>query len=111
MKFHEDNQVKLVRGGLIRGSDINPKAVRMTRKNNAHIPGGDELIVKTMDFREIDSLENRLIVCNPPYGIRLMKDEDMGQFLKEYHGMLDRGVDRAELTRFGDELERSAGSE
>ena len=39
------------------------------------------------------------------------ESEKAGQFLKDYHGMLDRGVDRAELTRFGDELERSAGSE
>ena len=111
VKFHEDNQIKLVRGGLIRGSDINPKAVRMTRKNNAHIPGGDELIVKTMDFRDIDSLENRLIVCNPPYGIRLMKDEDMGQFMKEFGDFLKQKCTGSDAyIYFGDrELVKSFG--
>jgi putative N6-adenine-specific DNA methylase len=88
VKFQEDNKIKLVRGGLIRGSDIDPQAVKMTRANNARIPGGDELIVKTRDFRDLDPLENRLIVCNPPYGIRLKKDEDMGAFMKEFGDFL-----------------------
>jgi putative N6-adenine-specific DNA methylase len=88
VKLHEEHQIKLVRGGLIRGSDINAKAVQMARKNNARIPGGDELIVKTMDFRDIPELENRLIVCNPPYGIRMKKDDDMGAFLREFGDFL-----------------------
>jgi putative N6-adenine-specific DNA methylase len=72
-----------VRGGTIRGSDINPKAVEMTRNNNARIPDGDELRVRTTDFRDIEKIEDSLIVCNPPYGIRMMKDEDMGAFMKD----------------------------
>ncbi len=34
----------------------------MTRENNARIPDGDELRVKTMDFRDIEKLEDTLIV-------------------------------------------------
>ena len=44
VKFEEDNKIKVVRGGLIRGSDIDPNAVKMTRRNIARIPGGDELL-------------------------------------------------------------------
>lgn len=88
VKFQEDNKLKIVRGGLIRGSDINPKAVEMTRKNNARIPDGDELRVRTLDFRDIEKLEDTLIVCNPPYGIRMMKDEDMGAFMKDFGDFL-----------------------
>jgi len=111
VKFQEDNKIKLVRGGLIRGSDINAKAVKMTRENNARIPGGDELIVKTMDFRDIESLENRLIVCNPPYGIRLMKDEDMGRFLSEFGDFLKQKCTGSDAyVYFGDrELVKSFG--
>ncbi len=83
VKFAEDNKIKIVRGGTIRGSDINPKAVEMTRNNNARIPDGDELRVRTLDFRDIEKIEDSLIVCNPPYGIRMMKDEDMGAFMKD----------------------------
>ncbi len=88
VKFQEYNKLKIVRGGLIRGSDLNPKAVDMTRQNNARIPGGDELRVRTLDFRDIDKLEDTLIVCNPPYGIRMMKDEDMGAFMKDFGDFL-----------------------
>ncbi len=111
VKLQEENKVKLVRGGLIRGSDINAKAVRMTRSNNARIPGGDELIVRTMDFRDIDKLENRLIVCNPPYGIRMMKDEDMGAFMKEFGDFLKQKCTGSDaFIYFGDrELVKSFG--
>ena len=111
VKLQEDNKIKLVRGGLIRGSDINAKAVRMTRSNNARIPGGDELIVRTMDFRDIDNLENRLIVCNPPYGIRMMKDEDMGSFMKEFGDFLKQKCKGSDaFIYFGDrELVKSFG--
>ena len=88
MKFEEDNRIKVVRGGQIRGSDIDPKAVKMTRRNVARIPGGDELRVKTADFRDLDPLEDRLIVCNPPYGIRLKKGEDMAAFMGEFGDFL-----------------------
>jgi putative N6-adenine-specific DNA methylase len=88
VKFEEDNKTRMVRGGMIRGSDIDSKAVAMTRGNNARIPGGDELRVKTSDFRDLPDMEGRLIVCNPPYGIRLMKDEDMGAFMKDFGDFL-----------------------
>jgi putative N6-adenine-specific DNA methylase len=88
VKLEEDNKVKVVRGGQIRGSDIDPNAVKMTRRNIARIPGGDELRVKTADFRDLAPLENRLIVCNPPYGIRLKKGEDMAAFMREFGDFL-----------------------
>jgi putative N6-adenine-specific DNA methylase len=78
VKLEEDNKIKLVRGGLIRGSDIDKSAVEMTRRNVARIPGGDELRVRTLDFRDIDAIEDSLIVCNPPYGIRLQADGRSG---------------------------------
>ncbi len=88
VKFQEDNKLKVVRAGMIRGSDINGKAVKMTRENNARIPSGDDLRVKTLDFRDIDKLEDTLIVCNPPYGIRMKKDDDMGAFMKDFGDFL-----------------------
>jgi putative N6-adenine-specific DNA methylase len=88
VKFEEDNKIRMVRGGLIRGSDIDPRAVDMTRRNTARIPGGDELRVKTSDFRDLPDMEGRLIVCNPPYGIRLLKDADLASFFKDFGDFL-----------------------
>ena len=90
VKFEEDNKIQPVRGGLIRGSDIDPGAVKISRSNNAHLPGGDELLVKTSDFRDLPEMPNRIIVCNPPYGVRLQAGQDLsglyrdlGDFLKQ----------------------------
>ena len=111
VKFEEDNKLKMVRGGMIRGSDIDPKAVAMTRANIARIPGGDELRVKTADFRDLPEMEGRLIVCNPPYGIRLMKDEDMAAFFSDFGDFLKQKCQGSQaFIYFGDrELVKSVG--
>ena len=83
VKLQEDKKIRTVRGGLIRGSDIDGEAVTMTRNNLARLPGGDELRVKTSDFRDLPPLEDKLIVCNPPYGIRLGRGQDMTAFYKD----------------------------
>lgn len=88
VKFEEDNKIRQVRGGLIKGSDIDAKAVEMTRRNLARIPGGDDLRVKTSDFRDLPPMEGRLIICNPPYGIRMLKDTDLGAFFKDFGDFL-----------------------
>lgn len=83
VKFTEDNRVQPVRGGLVKGSDVDPEAVRMTRENNARLPGGDELRVRTCDFRELPELPPGLVVCNPPYGLRLEQGTDMAAFMRD----------------------------
>jgi putative N6-adenine-specific DNA methylase len=54
------------------------------------IPHGNQVFVEKADFREIPELENRIIVTNPPYGIRMGTkinlDElykSLGDFLKQ----------------------------
>lgn len=88
VKFTEDNRVQPVRGGLIKGSDIDPEAVRMTRENNARLPGGDELRVRTCDFRDLPALPPGLVVCNPPYGLRLEQGTDMAAFMADFGDFL-----------------------
>jgi len=111
VKFQEDNRMQPVRGGLIRGSDIEPMAVRMTRNNVARLPGGDDLRVKTADYRDLPELENRLIVCNPPYGIRMKKGEDMKAFCRELGDFLKQKCTGSQaFIYFGDrELVKAVG--
>ncbi|PJA74122.1 RNA methyltransferase [bacterium CG_4_9_14_3_um_filter_65_15] len=111
VKLQEDNKMCSVRGGLIRGSDIDPSAVAMTRRNNARLPGGDELRVRTADFRDLAPLENHLILCNPPYGIRMKQGEDMAAFMQDFGDFLKQKCTGSEAWIYlGDpELVKSIG--
>ncbi len=74
----------------LRGGDIDPQAVEATRTNLANLPGGDEVIVGRRDFFERDDLAGTTIVCNPPYGLRLGKNEDMAAWFKRFGDHLKR---------------------
>lgn len=76
--------------GLIAGSDISVKALEAATANLGQLPGGDNVKLKAIDFRDIKALEHTTIVSNPPYGMRLQKKEGMepfcrslGDFLKQ----------------------------
>ncbi|WP_035237097.1 THUMP domain-containing class I SAM-dependent RNA methyltransferase [Desulfobacter vibrioformis] len=76
--------------GLIRGSDIAETSVDATRTNLMGLHHGGQIDVDLADFRQLDTVENAVIVTNPPYGIRMGKDQnmklfykDLGRFLKE----------------------------
>jgi len=66
-----DDAIKPIKKGLIRGSDIEPEAVRMARKNLSKLPGGRNIDVKVADAMKLDAFENGTIVTNPPYGLRI----------------------------------------
>lgn len=74
----------------LHGSDLDPRAVEATRLNLARLPGGDEITVGRADFFERTDLTGTTIVCNPPYGIRLGKSEDMGAWFKRFGDHLKR---------------------
>jgi len=88
VKLEEDNAIRTVRGGQIRGSDIDPTVVEITRQNVARIPTGDELRVRTLDYRDIEAIENSVIVCNPPFGVRLQPEADMAAFMRDFGDFL-----------------------
>ncbi len=76
--------------GLIGGSDISGQAVSAARANLANLPYRHRVRLKTAAFENLRSLENQTIVCNPPYGIRLGRPQEMaslyralGDFLKQ----------------------------
>jgi putative N6-adenine-specific DNA methylase len=75
---------------LIEGSDISPEAVATARKNAARLPQGERLRLKVMDFRDIEGLEERVIITNPPYGIRLGKSQDLVSLYKDLGDFLKK---------------------
>ena len=75
---------------LIFGSDIDKRAVSVSRTNLNSIPNGRNVQIEQKDFREHPGMENASIICNPPYGVRTggVKElsglyKDLGDFLKK----------------------------
>jgi putative N6-adenine-specific DNA methylase len=75
---------------LIVGSDISPEAVAAARKNTSRLPQGEKIQFMEMDFREIEEWRDKVIITNPPYGIRLGKGEDLGRLYKDLGDLLKR---------------------
>jgi len=74
---------------LIFGSDIDKRAVNVSRTNLNSIPNGRNIQIEQRDLREHPGMENATIICNPPYGVRtgdvreLSKlYQELGDFLK-----------------------------
>lgn len=83
-----DSGIRSLPRGLISGSDSSREAVDAALENCGLLPGGGMIPLEVRSFRSIPSLENTVIVCNPPYGVRMKGEEgpatllgDLGRFL------------------------------
>jgi putative N6-adenine-specific DNA methylase len=76
--------------GLISGSDLAEDAVDSARRNMMDLPYGDRVSLRVADFRSIRELRDRVILCNPPYGIRLDRDTDLISFYRDLGDFLKR---------------------
>lgn len=66
-----DRAIRALPAELITGSDASLAAIHAARANLERLPHGSAVKVRRSDFRDIASLEEATIVCNPPYGVRL----------------------------------------
>lgn len=78
-----DSRRRLLAPGLVSGGDLDAKAVAAARANLDRLPGGDRVPVRRCDFRDVTDLKDAVIVCNPPYGIRLAKGSNLAAFYKD----------------------------
>ncbi len=90
VKADTDARMRSLPQGLIAGSDASKEAVRTAKTNLAALPHGDRVELRVVPFQELDELRDHIIVCNPPYGIRIGKRPDLvdlykafGDFLKQ----------------------------
>ena len=88
LKSVENKKIRTLPKGLIAGSDISVKAISAARTNMRELPEGRNIKLKVQDFNKIKSINDSVIVCNPPYGIRLGKDDDMNEFYKSFGDFL-----------------------
>jgi len=83
VKKHMDREIREPGAGLLSGSDLSGEAIARARKNLADLPYGDRVGLNVEDFRAIPGLRNRVILCNPPYGIRLSPNRDLSSFYRD----------------------------
>jgi len=90
LKTASDRSIKPLPVGLINGGDRSDTAIAATRANSRMLPFGNRIALKREPFQKIGGLAGSLIVCNPPYGIRLENREgaarlygEFGDFLKQ----------------------------
>ncbi|MCK5541200.1 MAG: class I SAM-dependent RNA methyltransferase [Desulfobacterales bacterium] len=82
VKAEADSKIRKTEKGVIAGSDILEDAVNAAKTNLFGIHYGNSVEVLEKKFEDIESLNNTIIVINPPYGIRLLKDESLENFYK-----------------------------
>ena len=76
--------IRPVPANLISGGDIDPRAVEIARENSAVFDKEGVIIINRRDALKLDPAEEVLIVCNPPYGIRSGRDEDLHSLFKQF---------------------------
>ncbi|RJQ85403.1 MAG: class I SAM-dependent RNA methyltransferase [Desulfobacteraceae bacterium] len=90
VKQAADLRIRPLPAGLITGSDIDPIAVRAAHSNCRMLPGGEAIAVQKSALNDLPGLENQVIVCNPPYGLRLNTEGSLEEFYKGLGDFLKR---------------------
>ena len=83
VKDEAASRIRKLADRLIYASDIDSQAVSATRANCKMVPHARTVNVLRMDFRQIEGLENRVILCNPPYGIRMKRQDGLEDFYRQ----------------------------
>lgn len=70
--------------GMIAGSDVSEHSVNCVKTNIMGLHFGGQIRIEQKDFKDIESIDNSVIITNPPYGIRMGKDENLNQFYDSF---------------------------
>ena len=83
VKQAADARIRPLPEGLIAGSDRDAEAVAAARENLDALPYGGRVELAVRDYRAIQRLNDVTIVTNPPYGLRMGRVDEMGDFFRE----------------------------
>ena len=97
MRKEADGRIRELPKGLIAGSDVSEDAVAATRINLMGLHFGKNVHIERADFRNLPAMEGRIIVTNPPYGIRMGGggNGDLGAFYKNFGDFLKQKCNRS----------------
>jgi len=83
-------RIRTVEHGIISGSDISLGTVKSAKLNCAQIVPNGIIEIKQTNIFDIERIENKMIVCNPPYGIRMGSEGNLTLFYKELGDFLKK---------------------
>ncbi len=90
VKKQADANIRRIEKGVVDGSDIAHRCTKAAKTNCSRLPGGSAVRIVRRDFNDIERLENHVILCNPPYGVRLRNADELGTFYKSLGDFLKR---------------------
>jgi putative N6-adenine-specific DNA methylase len=87
---------------LIAGSDMSDEAIAAASANLAALDAA-AVALKVSDIFDLDGIQDHLIVCNPPYGVRLHSGADLSGFYRRFGDFLkQRCTGSTAYVYFGD---------
>ncbi len=90
VKQTAERRIRPLAEGRIAGSDISAEAVACAAENLRRLPYGEKVQLERIDARHRRDLAGKVIVCNPPYGIRLGKRTSLPAFYQSLGDFLKR---------------------
>ena len=80
VKQKADGAIRPLPAGLITGCDVDPAAVKASAANCRQLPGGDTITLHRGDCLVHKGFPDHAILTNPPYGVRLGRNDDLAGF-------------------------------
>lgn len=80
IKLEARKNILPIEKGLISGSDVSEHSVNAVKTNIMGLHYGNQIHIEQMDFEDIESIKDSMIITNPPYGIRMGKDTNLNKF-------------------------------
>jgi putative N6-adenine-specific DNA methylase len=82
VKNESIKEIKPVPRGIIKGSDISQGAVKASKHNCSLIDRDNSIEIEKSDIFRFENIKGKIIICNPPYGIRMGKSDNLEDFYK-----------------------------
>ncbi len=84
IKKESEDKLRELKKDMIAGSDISEHSVKAAKTNIMGLHFGGKINIEQKDFQDIELLENHVIVANPPYGIRMGKEQNLNKFYNNF---------------------------
>lgn len=76
-------QIRPLPANLLFGGDISSEAISCAQTNLETVPFGKNIALAQRPFNAVP-IENAMIICNPPYGVRLGEVEEAKKLMTEF---------------------------
>ena len=83
-------KIRTISKGIIKGSDISLGSVKASAHNCSLIDKENTIEIDKKDIFKFENINAKTIICNPPYGVRMGKSGDLGEFYKRLGDFLKR---------------------